>query len=142
MRENNVLVLGYMESIRIVVNNTEKGKTLTFSSRNNNSYNSKENETENIFYKYIVGEPRFSKKAELSRLLEIWSRYNMNDMQNGTPKQTEALLGKGFNYQESVEYLDKINLLEDDGHVYGSKYLFEEIPKEVINELQFIIENW
>lgn len=138
----SVLVLGYMESIRVVLSDKKEGKTLSITSRLKNTFKPVSSNPEDVYYKYILGEPRFSKKAELSRLINIWKRYNMNDMRNGTVKQTEALMDMNLNYQESVEYLKSINLLEDEGHIYGSKYLFEEIPEDVIKELMFIMNEW
>jgi len=85
--------------------------------------------------------PRDRKFAEI---YAIWKEYHLNDMRPGTPKQTEAL--RSFkasecfrsDYAQKCDYLESLGLLNDDSHIYGSRWLRIEIPESVIE----IIKSW
>lgn len=87
----------------------------------------------------------------LDRILEIWRKWNLNDMKAGTEAQDKCLKklyeergdGAGYvDYYERCEYLKKHGLLDDplvvvDGspYRYGSRWLFRKIPDEVLCDL-------
>jgi hypothetical protein len=71
--------------------------------------------------------------------LDVWHKYHLNDMKAGTPKQEEAIKKfraenkiSGWAYDKEREHLDKIGLLIDDGYVYGTAWLKESVPREVV----------
>lgn len=140
-----ILELNNRENIEVDLEEKEKGFVLSISG---NLKNSAGQNNRDIYEKYVMGENEFIKKAELIRLLEIWERYHLNDMRPGTPKQMEALRSRevGENaiegYMADSSYLKNVDLYNDNGYEYGSAWLFEEIPAEVINELKDIVENW
>lgn len=74
-----------------------------------------------------------------ARLYEIWKRWHLNDMRAGTFVQEEILRqakvsGVEFNdYDDACNYLQRFDALVDDGYKYGSKWLKEELPQEVID---------
>lgn len=74
-----------------------------------------------------------------ARLYEIWKRWHLNDMRAGTFTQEEILRqakasGIEFNdYDDTCNYLQRFDALVDDGYKYGSKWLKEELPQEVVD---------
>lgn len=74
-----------------------------------------------------------------AQLAEIWERWHLNDMKAGTYNQEKALdavkctFSRLDWYTEACNYLTSINLYEDNGYRYGSAWLTEELPTEVIN---------
>lgn len=75
-------------------------------------------------------------------LAEIWERWHLNDMRAGTPAQEEALreVKDSFDrlnwYDNACAYLENKGLLVDNGYRYGSKWLTEELPADVIEYVQ------
>ena len=73
-----------------------------------------------------------------ARLVEIWKRWHLNDMNAGDEVQ-EAFLrahGRGKDYKETCDILDQAGLLEHDGYKYGTAWKFEAVPKDIIIELK------
>ena len=74
-----------------------------------------------------------------ARLYEIWKRWHLNDMRAGTFVQEEILrqakaAGVEINdYDEACNYLQRFDALVDDGYKYGSKWLKEKLPQELID---------
>lgn len=73
-------------------------------------------------------------------LIRYWDRWHMNFMQAGTPKQMDFLAKhEGFclngGYEEICRILDEAGLLVDDGHKYGTEWLSEAVPDEVLKFL-------
>lgn len=74
-----------------------------------------------------------------ARLYEIWKRWHLNDMRAGTFVQEEILRqakasGIELNdYDDTCNYLQRFDALVDDGYKYGSKWLKEELPREVVD---------
>ena len=85
----------------------------------------------------------------IRELFDIWDRWHLNDMQAGTPGQMEHLrklefLGHpGSHYTWAKSELIKAGLepCPKTGHSYGSAWLTEEVPLEVLERLQAIMEN-
>jgi hypothetical protein len=81
----------------------------------------------------------FVDKETLKKILDIWERWDLNDLHSGTRKQEEALEKweneknmKILDFDKKVEYLKSIGLYEDRGYKYGSSWLYEPLPNEVI----------
>lgn len=79
----------------------------------------------------------------MKRIWEIWKEYHLNDLKAGTKIQEEAL--KNFVapdsrnwYTDECNYLESLDILEDRGYTYGSKWLYMPVPEEIINELKTI----
>lgn len=83
-------------------------------------------------------------KDDCSRLQQIWERWHLNDMRAGTPKQEDAVRKwrktataeelRNF-YESACKMLESIDLLIDDGYKYGSAWLKEEVPIDVLKWL-------
>ncbi len=78
----------------------------------------------------------------ITTLWAIWKRWHLNDMKAGTPAQQahlDTLTFPGYPtsyYVWAVEELAKVGLRRDNGYEYGSKWLREEVPEEVILQLE------
>ncbi len=76
-------------------------------------------------------------KGEILKLLDIWDRWHLNTMRAGTPRQQEIIrpwLKRNPNkdYTEQCDYLFSHGLLIDDGYKYGTAWLYEPLPDDVI----------
>ena len=64
-------------------------------------------------------------------------------MHAGTVKQEEFLnqhfKDRYHSYEESIEALQKVNLLIDDGYRYGSSWLYRPIPKNDLEEIKELL---
>jgi hypothetical protein len=76
------------------------------------------------------------------KLAEVWERWHLNDMRAGTHRQEEALrpVKDTFDrlnwYDEACNYLSSIDLLFDGDYKYGSAWLTEELPADVIEYIE------
>lgn len=85
--------------------------------------------------------------TKMARLLEIWDRWHLNDMQAGTPAQMEFVrkwlkenFPNGYTggeslYDQQCDALRAAGLYEDGGYKYGTAWLREDVPDEVIQWL-------
>lgn len=88
----------------------------------------------------------FPDDPKVKRIVEIWKRWHLNDMRAGSPAQMEYLrthppvVGKypDNHYDAALRELDTAGLNPDpaDGYVYGSAWLREELPAEIIEEVK------
>lgn len=87
----------------------------------------------------------FPHNKKVRRMAQIWEKYHLNDMQAGCKHQralgwgTKKLAGgewEGHKYESEGGCLSKP--CPTCGYKYGSKWLREEIPTEIIAE----IESW
>lgn len=80
------------------------------------------------------------------RLVELWHRWHLNDMRAGSPRQEEFLRewrkDHTYTYTSACDALSTIGLLIDSEHLvdgkpykYGTKWLYEEVPAEIIEEI-------
>lgn len=83
---------------------------------------------------------------ELFRTLyNLWKNWHLNDLTAGTTKQEQALnearkSGKQLNcYDDACKYLESIGLLSDDGYVYGTKWLYREIPEDAMSTIESLL---
>lgn len=83
-------------------------------------------------------DPRFTKET-LDQLKQVWDRWHLNDMRAGTPAQEDYLrenYKERYDYTKASELLREAGLNPDNGHKYGSAWLFEEVPDDVIKFLE------
>ena len=77
--------------------------------------------------------------ADLFKIQSIWKRWHLNDMRAGTPKQEEFvrgwLLTNKYDYTRVCEALEAVGLLVDDGYKYGTSWLKEEVPTDILRYL-------
>ncbi len=73
------------------------------------------------------------------RIVELWDRWHLNDMKAGTRLQQECLATYGkderYDYDVACKRLADNNLLIDRGYKYGSAWLVEIVPTDVLREL-------
>ncbi len=81
----------------------------------------------------------FIDKEKLVKLLVIWKRWHLNDLVPGTRKQMEVIRKwrkknniSEWAYEKECEVLKEKGLLTDKGYKYGTAWLYEPLPKEVI----------
>lgn len=82
----------------------------------------------------------FPNDTKAQRMVAIWERWHLNDMRAGTPAQ-EAYpnqYGRGGSYDANLTALTDAGYNPDNGYVYGSKWLREDLPADVVAE----IESW
>jgi len=87
----------------------------------------------------------FIKTKEFNRIKSIWEEYHLNDMKAGTKAQTEAIRkweakGNKYDYTNACNHLKKIGLLNDRGYQYGTGWLCQQIPSEVIKEIETLFQ--
>lgn len=76
-------------------------------------------------------------KNEILKLLDIWDRWHLNAMRAGTPRQAAIIrpwLKRNPNkdYTEQCDYLYRHGLLIENGYKYGTAWLYEPLPDDVI----------
>jgi len=78
------------------------------------------------------------------RLLDIWDRWHLNDLVAGSPAQ-EAALRAAFEKEPEMRHFDwakgvlaRANMDPDPetGYSYGSQWLYEEVPTDILNYLK------
>lgn len=77
--------------------------------------------------------------ADLLKIQTIWKEWHLNDMRAGTPKQ-EAFIKQWrqtnkYDYTKACKALEEVGLLFDNGYKYGSSWLKEDVPNDVIRYL-------
>jgi len=70
---------------------------------------------------------------KLQRVIEVWNRWHLNDLMPGTRAQMEV--ASGLPYIEALRVLDKAGLRVDRGYEYGSEWLVEVLPQNIIEEV-------
>lgn len=74
------------------------------------------------------------------RLANIWKRYLNHQERMGTRNQIKAIAEGSSNYIDQCKVLIRNNILEDNGYLYGSGILVEEVPDIIIEELMELIK--
>ena len=87
----------------------------------------------------------------VQRIARVWRSWHLNDMRAGTPKQESFLKSRGIqDYDKAVEALRKAGLYTDHlpavptangdlvrpSYKYGSQWLYEPIPDDVLAEIR------
>ncbi len=78
-------------------------------------------------------------------LLDVWNKWHLNHMNAGTVKQTEFLRAhrrEGSDYTSDKELLKSYHLDPDPetGYVYGSAWLKEDLPADIVEFLEGLPE--
>lgn len=84
---------------------------------------------------------------ESARLVEIWERWHLNDMNAGDELQEAYLralkVTTGWqytSYENTCSELTKAGIWKHDGYMYGSAWKFEAVPETILTELKEIIK--
>lgn len=91
-------------------------------------------------FKYLKSNNIMNKQFE--RIYRLWKLYHLNDMHAGTERQEKALelVNKlHVAYKERCDYLKRVGLLYDDGYLYGSAWLYREIPSDDLKSIKEIV---
>ena len=78
----------------------------------------------------------------LARFFDVWERWHLNDMKAGTPAQMAELEKHTFKHEYGSHYdwacklLEEAGLNPDKGYRYGTAWLREDVPEDVIAFLQ------
>ena len=83
----------------------------------------------------------FPHNKKVQRIVEIWERYHLNDLRAGTPLQEKIIRewkekGNKYDYTKVCEMLMEKGVYIDNNYKYGSKWLYEEIPQNIIEEIK------
>ena len=74
------------------------------------------------------------------RIYKYWKKYHRNDLQAGTQQQTEILKKcPSTDYDDRCEFLKKNDLYVDRGYTYGTKWLTQVIPDNIVSEIKKLI---
>lgn len=75
---------------------------------------------------------------QYARLIELWKRWHLNDINAGDELQETYLRvhGRGKDYEETCAILEKAGLLIHDGYKYGTEWKTEKVPTDVLDELR------
>lgn len=78
--------------------------------------------------------------SDILKIQSIWKRWHLNNVRAGTPKQEAfirewRLSNKYSSYDEACKALNEADLLIDNGYRYGTSWLKEKVPTEVIKYL-------
>jgi len=78
--------------------------------------------------------------VDLEKFAGIWKRWHMNDMRPGTHNQMwrlRQLRGENsWGYEFDCTLLEKCGELVENGYKYGSAWLREEVPADVLEYLR------
>jgi len=91
----------------------------------------------------------------LEKIEPIWKKWHLNDTHAGTERQDACLdeyrkahPGERLEYEKAREILQENGILEDDQYLvdgkpyeYGTKWLFREIPQEVLKRLCRLLDS-
>lgn len=77
------------------------------------------------------------------KFYDIARRWHLNNMRAGTPLQESCLRENGFtgDYESVCNFLQSRGLLVDNGYHYGTKWLHEDVPQDVLKWLYDLPES-
>jgi len=86
---------------------------------------------------------------KLAKFINVWEKWHLNDMNAGTPKQKKAIeeweKNNRYDFEEACKHLTKIGVYVDkhngENYRYGTQWLYEEIPTEVLEFLENLPES-
>jgi len=74
------------------------------------------------------------------QVYKYWKEFHLNDLQAGTLSQTEILKNcESKDYDDRCEFLKKNDLYVDRGYTYGTKWLTQVIPDNIVSEIKKLI---
>lgn len=76
--------------------------------------------------------------ADVNRLCDIWDRWHLNGLNAGTQEQRPVANGHG--YDATCNALKAAGLLVDRGYTYGSAWLLERLPEEIVAEVKALCQ--
>ena len=84
-------------------------------------------------------------KHLLDKICQLWEKWHLNTMHSGTDAQEELIKvycseNNYTSYSEAREYLEKHNLLIDNGHEYGNGWLVREISDDVLQQINEVMD--
>lgn len=90
--------------------------------------------------------PYFKNNKLFMEIYRLWDLYHLNDMHAGTKKQENFLKKHNIknwasNYNETCEFLNKNNMLYDNGVEFGTVWHYWAIPKKDLEKIKKIIVN-
>ncbi|MCV0393682.1 MAG: hypothetical protein K5790_10410 [Nitrosopumilus sp.] len=84
---------------------------------------------------------------EFRKLLDVWDRWHLNDLNAGTKKQ-ESIIDEHINdskyahldefYDRKVQILKDNDAYVDNGYQWGSAWLYEPLPDDIIDFVKHI----
>lgn len=76
---------------------------------------------------------------DLLKIQSVWKRWHLNDMRAGTPRQEEFVrnwnLSNAYDYTTVCKALEEAGLLIDGDYRYGTAWLKEEVPMDILRYL-------
>lgn len=74
----------------------------------------------------------------MARLVEIWKRWHLNDLNSGDELQETYLRahGRGKDYEENRIILGAAGILTHNGYEYGTDWKTEKVPTYILEELK------
>ena len=81
-------------------------------------------------------------RKKLLRILEIWDKWQLNDVTAGTEKQEKALKEhyaknkRRCSYEDACALLKRKDLYDERGYTYGTSWLLNVLPEEIKREVK------
>lgn len=127
---------------RVIHPTTSMEVTITYRSDGRLSLNGRGTHGSGQIHKYLTKDkpaPWFT-NHDCFRLQCVWERWHLNDMRAGTPRQEEAVRkwrpkADDPGFKAACKMLESIDLLTDNGYRYGSGWLKEDVPEEILKWL-------
>lgn len=90
--------------------------------------------------------PYFKNNKLFKEIYRLWDLYHLNNLHAGTKKQEEFLKKYCIKdwankYEETCDFLNKNNMLYDNGVKFGTTWHYWDIPKKDLEKIKKIIEN-
>ena len=74
------------------------------------------------------------------RIYKYWKKYHLNDLRAGTQQQTKILKKcLSTDYDDRCKFLKEHDLYVDRGYTYGTMWLTQMIPKDVVRQIKKLI---
>ena len=74
------------------------------------------------------------------RIYKYWKKYHLNDLRAGTQQQTKILKNcESTDYDDRCKFLKEHDLYVDRGYTYGTMWLTQMIPKDVVRQIKKLI---
>ncbi len=95
-------------------------------------------------YETVLEYASYFPAYKTAKIVELWKRWHLNDMNGGTRKQRELVRknwdqkekdGYYDHYDEAVKHLKEHDLHYDGDYQYGTAWLTEVIPDDVLAEI-------